>query len=127
MSIEFCFVLKWHMFLTKRSCKFDFDLQSNPNCYKWLATQQSNSMLLFGNQNRFPSSFAPLRDLLKALMILSNLNRFNSSPSPLDQRFAQRKDSSKVWKEKGSKSPFLSLPLWLCITCLFCHLVFKSV
>ena len=22
-----------------------------PNCYKWLATQQSNSMLLFGNQN----------------------------------------------------------------------------
>ena len=52
------------------------------NCYKWLATQQSNSMLSSGNQNQFPSSFAPLGDLLKALMFLSNLNGFNSSPSP---------------------------------------------
>ena len=24
---------------------------THPNCYKWLATQQSNSMLSFGNQN----------------------------------------------------------------------------
>ena len=76
---------------------------THPNCCKWLATQQSNSMVLSGNQNQFPSSFAPLRDLLKALMFLSNLNGFNSSPSPPGQRFAQRKGSSKVWKEKGSK------------------------
>ena len=61
---------------------------TRPNCYKWLATQQSNSMLSFGNQNQFPSSFVPLGDLLKALMFLLNLNSFNSSPSPLDQRFA---------------------------------------
>ena len=85
-----------------------------PNCYKWLATQQSNSMLSSDNYNRFPSSFAPLGDLLKALMFLSNLNGFNSSPSPLGQKFAQRKGSSKVWKEKGSKwfSHFFSLSLY---------------
>ena len=52
------------------------------NCYKWLATQQSNSMISSRNQNQFPSSFAPLRDLLKALIFLSNFNGFNSSPSP---------------------------------------------
>ena len=52
------------------------------NCYKWLATQQNNDMIESGNQNQFPSSFAPLGDLLKALIFLSNLNGFNSSPSP---------------------------------------------
>ena len=76
---------------------------TRPNCYKWLATQQSNSMISFGNQNQFPSSFAPFGDLLMALMFLSKLNGFNSSPSPLDQGFTKRKGSSKVWKEKGSK------------------------
>ena len=59
-------------------------------------------MIALGNQNQFPSSFAPLGDFLKALMFLSNLNGFNSSPSPPNQGFARRKDSS-VWKEKGSK------------------------
>ena len=54
---------------------------TRPNCYKWLATQQSNSMITSGNQNQFPSSFAPLGYLLKALIFLSNLNGFNSSPS----------------------------------------------
>lgn len=60
---------------------------THPNCYKWLATQQSNSMLSSGNQNQFPSPFTPLGDLLKAFMFLLNLNGFNSSPSPSDQRF----------------------------------------
>ena len=78
------------------------------NCYKWLATQKSNSMIVLGDQNQFPSSFAPLRHLLKALMFLSNLNGFNSSPSLPNQGFTKRKGSSNVWKEKGSK--------W------FCHL-----
>ena len=76
---------------------------TRPNCYKWLATQQNHGMIALGNQNQFPSSFAPLGDLLKALMFLSNLNGFNSSPSPPDQRFSRRKGSSKVWKENGSK------------------------
>ena len=57
---------------------------TQPNCYKWLITQQSNNMISFGNQNRFPSSFAPLGGFLKALMFLLNLNGFNSSPSPPD-------------------------------------------
>ena len=76
---------------------------THPSCYKWLAIQHSNSTISSRNQNQFPSSFAPIRDLLKAFMFLSNLNGFNSSPSPLDQRFTQRKGSSKVWKEKDSK------------------------
>ena len=69
---------------------------THPNCYKWLATQQSNNMISSENQNQFPSFFAALGDLLKALMFLSNLNDFNSSPSPPDQRFAQRKGSFRV-------------------------------
>ena len=74
-----------------------------PNWYKWLATQQSNDMIASGSQNQLQSSLAPLRDLLKALMFLSNLNGFSSSPSPPVQEFKQRKGSSRVWKEKGSK------------------------
>ena len=48
-------------------------------------------------------------------MFLSNLNGFNSSPSPPVQGFNQRKSSSKVWKEKGSKwfSHSISLSLLL--------------
>ena len=75
---------------------------TRPNCYKWLATQQSNSMISFGNQNQFTFSFALLRDLLKLLMFLSNLNDFNSFLSPPNQGFAKRKGYSKVWKEKDS-------------------------
>ena len=56
---------------------------TRPNCYKWLATQQSNDMIASGSQNQLQSSLAPLGDLLKALMFLSNLNGFNSSPIPL--------------------------------------------
>ena len=76
---------------------------TRPNCYKWLATQQSNGMIASGSQNKLQSFLAPLGDLLKALIFLSNLNDFNSSPLPPVQRFDQRKGSSKVWKEKGSK------------------------
>ena len=76
---------------------------TRPNCYKWLATQQSNGMIAFRNQNQLQSSFTPLGDLLKALMFLSNLNGFNSSPSPPVQGYNQRKGSSRVRKEKGSK------------------------
>ena len=82
---------------------YDAAGHTRPNYYKWLATQKSNSMIASGNQNQFPSFFAPLGDLLKTLMFLSNLNGFNSSLSSLDQGFAKRKDYSKVCKEKGSK------------------------
>ena len=76
---------------------------TRPNCYKWLATQQSNGMIASGSQNQVQSSFAPFEDLLKAFIFLLNLNGFNSSPSPLVQGFNQRKGSSRVWKEKSSK------------------------
>ena len=69
---------------------------TRPNCYKWLATQQSNDMITSGNQNQLQSSFAPLGDLLKTLMFLSNLNDFNSSPSLSVQGFNQRKGSFRV-------------------------------
>ena len=79
---------------------------TRPNCYKWLATQQSNSVLSSGGQGQIPPSLGPLEDLLKAFMFLSNLNGLNSSPSPPEQRFNSRKGSSsktKVGKEKGLK------------------------
>ena len=60
---------------------------TQPNCYKWLATQQSNGMIAFGSQNQLQSSLAPLGDLLKAFMFLLNLNGFNSSPSLLVQGY----------------------------------------
>ena len=60
---------------------------TRPNCYKWLATQQSNGMIAYGSQNQLQSSLAPLGDLLKTFMFLSNLNSFNSSPSPPVQGF----------------------------------------
>ena len=76
---------------------------TRPNCYRWLAIQQSNGMIASGNQNQFPSSFAPFRDLLKVLIFLLNMNGFNSSTLPLVQGFTQRKGFSKAWKENGSK------------------------
>ena len=82
-------------------------------------------MIASGDQNQFPSSFAPLGNLFKTLMFLSNLNGFNSSPSLPDQGFATRKGSSKVQKENGSKwfshfslSLFL-IALLVCLTLLF--------
>ena len=78
-------------------------------------------MISSGNQNQFSSSFAPLGNLLKTLIFLLNLNGFNSSPLLSDQGFAKRKDSSKVWKEKGSKwfSHFFSLsPSCFCFALL---------
>ena len=68
-------------------------------------------MIFSGNQNQFPSSFAPLGDILKALMFLSNLNGFNFSPLPLDQRFAKRKGSSNVWKKKKTLSDLVTFSL----------------
>ena len=70
-------------------------------------------MISLRNQNQFPSSITLLGDLLKALMFLLNLNGFNSSISLLDQGFAKRKGSSKMWKEKCSKwfNHFFSLSL----------------
>ena len=101
------------------------------NCYKWLAIQQSNNMISSGNQNQFPSSFAPFGDFLKVLIFLLNLNGFNSFPSPLDQEFAKRKDSSKAWKEKTPSDlvTFFSLSsscFCFCITSVFCFLVLSQ-
>ena len=76
---------------------------TRPNCYMWLATQQSNSMIVSRSQNQLSIISRSFRWPLKALMFLSNLNGFNSSPFPPIQGFRQRKGSSKVWKKKDSK------------------------
>ena len=91
-------------------------------CYKWLATQQSNGVIASRNQNQLQSSLASLGDLLKTLMFLSNLNGFNSSPSLPVQGFNQRKGSSRMWKENGSKWFYhflLYLLVFGCISCVF--------
>ena len=63
--------------------------------------------------------------------LVSNLNGFNSSPSPPNQGFARWKGSSKVWKENDSKWFYhcFSLPLlfFVCITCVFCFTLFKTI
>ena len=79
---------------------------THPNCYKWLATQQSNSVSSFGSQNQLQLSLAPLGELLKVVMLLSNFNGFNSPSYPPEQRFMQKKGSSSrspIQKEKDSK------------------------
>ena len=85
-------------------------------------------MIASGNQNQLQSSLAPLGDLLKTLMFLSNLNGF--SPSSSIQGFNQRKWSSTVWKEKGSKW-FYHFPLYLlvfmCISCVSCFTFWVSL
>ena len=79
---------------------------TRPNCYNWLATQQSNSVPSLGKQNQLQLFLAPLRELLKAVMLLSNFNGFNSPPYSFGQKFMQKKGSpsrSPVWKENDSK------------------------
>ena len=70
-------------------------------------------MIVSRDQNQLPSFFAPLGDLLQALVFLSSLNGFNSSPLPPDQGFVKRKSSSKVWTKNGSKG--------------FCHFFLSSL
>jgi len=102
------------------------------NCYKWLANQQSNSMISSENQNQFPSFFAPLGDLLKALMFISNLNGLNSLPP---HRRIKGLLNVKVLPRYGRKKTpsdlvtFLSLPFlllilhYLCVLLSCCELV----
>ena len=77
---------------------------TRPNCYKWLATQRSNSVSSFGSQNQLRNSLAPLGELLKATLFLTNLNGFNHHSYPPKQRSQKKKtyppSKSPVWKEK---------------------------
>ena len=79
-------------------------------------------MILSGNHNQFPSSFATPIDILKAFMFLSNLNDFNSSPLPSDQGFAKSKGSSNRCGRKNALSDLVtfSLSLSFCYALLMC-------
>ncbi|KAK9991397.1 hypothetical protein SO802_026382 [Lithocarpus litseifolius] len=92
---------------------------TRPNYYKWLATQQSNRMISSENQNQFPSSFASLRDILKALMFLSNLNGFNSFPSPPEGSL-----EGKVLLSCGKKKAQSDLVTFSLSPLLFMHYLF---
>ena len=83
-------------------------------------------MILSENQNQFPSSFAPLGDLLKALMFLSKLNSLNSSPSPLDQGLLNGKVLPRCGRKRApsdfvtySLSHFLVFVFALLVCCAF--------
>ena len=99
---------------------------TRPNCYKWLVIQQSNSMISSGNQNQFPSSLAPLEDLLKPLC---SFRTWTVSIPPPPHRQINGLLNGKVLPRCGRKKArsdfvtFLSLPLlFACITCVFCFL-----
>ena len=79
---------------------------THPNCYKWLATQQSNSVLSFGSQNQLQNSLAPLGELLMVVLFLKIFSGFNF-PSYSPKQMSQNKKTSSpfkshVWKEKDS-------------------------
>ena len=79
---------------------------TRPNCYKWLAIQQSSSVSSFWSQNQLQLSLAPFGELLKAAKLLSNFNGFNSPSYLSEQKFMQKKGSPSrppIWKEKYSK------------------------
>ena len=86
-------------------------------------------MIASGNQNQFPSSFAPLGDLLKALMFLSNLNSFNSSPYHRTMGSPNGKVLPRRWRKKA-QSDLVTFSLshsflfmhYLCVL-LFCFWV----
>ena len=101
---------------------------TSPNRYKQLATQQSNSVSSFGSQNQLQLSLAPLRELLKVVMLLLNFNGFNSPSYPPKQRFMQRKRSSSrspIWKEKDSKCFYPFSPLLL--VCLLFYVFYVEL
>ena len=90
---------------------------TRPNCYKWLATQQSNSVSSFGSQNQLQLSLASLRELLKAIMLLLN---FNPPPYSSKQSFMQKKVSPSkpsVWKEKDTKNMIFCFENFLRLSC----------
>ena len=93
---------------------------TRPNCYMWLATQQSNSVLPFGGQNKLQNSLVPIGEFLKAVMFLTNFNWFNPPSYSSHQRSQNKKDSSpsksSVWKEKDF---FKWFHLCSCISCVF--------
>ena len=83
-------------------------------------------MIALGNQNQFPSSFAPLRDLFKAPMFLLNMNGLNSSRSPPNQGFENGKGLPRCGRKRApsdfvtfSLSPFLVFVLALLVCFAF--------
>ena len=89
---------------------------TRPNCYKWLATQQSNSMIASGSQNQLQSSLTPLGDLLKTLMF----HLIKGKVLPSCGRKRAPSDSITFFPL------FLFFFFFFCITCVSCF-YFESV
>ena len=88
---------------------------TRPNCYKWLATQQSNGMIASGNQNQLQSSLVPLEIFSKPSCSFQTWTVF-----PPHRRF-KGLIKGKVFPGYGRKRApsdsitFLSLFLFLCV------------
>ena len=101
---------------------------TRPNCYTWLATQQSNDMIASRSQNQLQSSLAPLSDLLKALMFLSNLTVLILPPHHRFKGLIKGKVLPRC-ERKRTLSDFITffyLVFVYYITCVFCF-YFESV
>ena len=86
-------------------------------------------MIASGNQNQFPSFFAPFGDLLKALMFLSNLNGFNSSPHHRFKGLLKGKVLPRCGRKMAPSDSITSSLFFFffgCITCLFCFHVLSQ-
>ena len=100
-----------------------------PNCYKWLATQQSNDMIASGSQNQLQSSLVPLGDLLKALI---SFRTWTISILPPHHRFKGLIKGKVLLGCERKRTPsnsiiFFYLFVFLFyITCVFCF-YFESV
>ena len=102
---------------------------TRPNCYKWLATQQSNGMIASGSQNQLQSSLAPLGDLLKALMFLLNLTVLILPPHHRFKSLIKGKVLPRCGRKRTVSDfiTFFYLVFVYYITCVFCLSYYESV
>ena len=91
---------------------------TRPNCYKWLATQQSNGMIASGNQNQFPSSLAPLEIFSKPHTPFE-LEQFQFFPLTSSSRIYSKKRFFQGMEGKGLQV-ILSLFLFLFLFFFLC-------
>ena len=103
----------------------------HPNCYKWLATQQSNSV--FSSETGI--NFHPFLLLLEIFSMPScSFRTWTDSILPphlwikgsCKGKVLPRCERKKAQSDLFTFSLFLPPPFWLCIACLFCFLVLSQ-
>ena len=101
-----------------------------PNCYKWLATQQSNNMIASGSQNQLQSSLAPLEIFLKPLCSFQTWTVLILSPHCRFKGLINGKVLPRYGRKRAPSDSiiflFLSSCFYVCITCVFCFQVLSQ-